>query len=237
MVASAAASYMSPEQARGKPVDKRTDIWAYGCLLFEMLTGRRAFSGETLSDTVTAVLTREPDWKSLPEGLPSGIQRLLKRCLEKDVKRRLRDIGDARIEIEDAVRGIESGAKPERPPWPRLAITVAGVLVMAVVGVAGFMLLRFDWPVSSPVGVRDTIRFGIEPPEETIFSDQHFALSPDGRFLAHVVIQRDGRRSLWVRPFGSTTARELPGTENATFPFWAGFHRRRRRTRVARRWP
>ena len=93
---------MSPEQARGKPVDKRTDIWAFGCVLFEMLTGRRAFRGETPSDTIAAVLEREPDWSWLPDATPLRIRRVLRRCLEKDPNRRLHDIADARIELEDA---------------------------------------------------------------------------------------------------------------------------------------
>ena len=94
---------MSPEQARGKAVDKRTDIWAFGCVLYEMLTGRLAFAGETTSDTIAAILEREPDWNALPGATPDTIRHLLQRCLEKDPKRRLRDIGDARAEIDDAI--------------------------------------------------------------------------------------------------------------------------------------
>ena len=96
------AAYMSPEQARGKTVDKRSDIWAFGCVLYETLTGRQAFRGETIQDTLTAVLTHEPDWSVLPADTPAGVVRLLRRCLEKDPDRRLHDIADARIEIEDA---------------------------------------------------------------------------------------------------------------------------------------
>ena len=97
------APYMSPEQARGKVVDKRADIWAFGCVLFEMLTGRRPFDGETSSDTIAAILTREPDWTALPAATPARLRGLLQRCLEKDPKRRLRDIGEARIEIEHLI--------------------------------------------------------------------------------------------------------------------------------------
>ena len=96
------AAYMSPEQARGKPVDKRTDIWAFGCVLYEMLTGRSAFAGETISDTIAKILEREPDWQALPASTPARIRDLLRRCLQKDQQRRLHDIADARIEIEEA---------------------------------------------------------------------------------------------------------------------------------------
>ena len=99
------AAYMSPEQARGKTADKRADIWAFGCVLYEMLTGRVAFAGDTVSDTIAAILGREPDWSALPPATPAPIRRLLLRCLDKDAKRRLRDIGDARTEIDDVLSG------------------------------------------------------------------------------------------------------------------------------------
>ena len=109
------AGYMSPEQASGKTVGKRTDIWAFGCVLYEMLTARRAFTGETASDTIAAIFEREPDWNALPAQTPASIQRLLKRCLEKDPKRRVRDIGDARLEIEEALGAIVSSrGAPDR---------------------------------------------------------------------------------------------------------------------------
>ena len=97
-------AYMSPEQARGQAVDKRADIWAFGCVLFEMLTGRMAFSGETVSDTIAAILERQPDWSALPAATPPNIRQVLSRCLEKDPKRRWRDIGDVRIALDDAER-------------------------------------------------------------------------------------------------------------------------------------
>ena len=94
---------MSPEQARGLPLDRRTDIWAFGCVLYEMLAGRRAFSGETISDTIAAILGREPDWTALPPALPPEVQRLVRRCLQKDPRRRIHDIADARVEIDEAL--------------------------------------------------------------------------------------------------------------------------------------
>ena len=95
------ATYMSPEQARGRPLDKRTDVWSFGCVIYEVLTGRPPFSGETVSDTIAAILERQPDWSALPANTPPGLRRLLRRCLEKDRKHRLRDIGDARVDLED----------------------------------------------------------------------------------------------------------------------------------------
>ena len=97
------AAYMSPEQARGKAVDKRTDIWSFGCVLYEMLTGRTAFGGETVSDTIASILTRAPDWAAVPETTPPPIRRLLQRCLERDPQQRLRDIGDVKHELDHAL--------------------------------------------------------------------------------------------------------------------------------------
>src|SRR5499425_2544352 len=105
------AAYMSPEQAKGKVVDRRTDIWAFGCVLYEMLTGRRLFGGETVSDTIAKILEREPDWRAIPSQTPEKIRELLRRCLEKDPRKRLRDIGDARIEIEDAIAARASKSR------------------------------------------------------------------------------------------------------------------------------
>ena len=109
------AAYMSPEQARGRPVDRRTDIWAFGCVLFEMLTGRQAFdSGETVSDAIAAILSREPDWSALPGNTPAQIRSLLRRCLQKDRADRLRDAGDARLDIDEArrTRHVDTGGTP-----------------------------------------------------------------------------------------------------------------------------
>src|SRR5262249_39257725 len=128
------AAYMSPEQARGKAVDKRTDIWSFGCVLYECLTGRQAFAGETVSDIVARILQTEPEWTALPAATPERVRAMLDRGLGKDTKRRLRDIGDARIEIEDvlAVRKSATGAArvataghARSLPWPAIAITAA----------------------------------------------------------------------------------------------------------------
>jgi eukaryotic-like serine/threonine-protein kinase len=142
------AAYMSPEQARGRVVDKRTDIWAFGCVLYEMLTGRYAFSGDTVTDVLAAIVTRAPDLNALPAATPSSIRRLLKRCLEKDVKQRLRDIGDARVEIDDVIAGsatepADNGTMPSpkrSPAVGRALAVIAGVLVAAAIFFAGWKL-------------------------------------------------------------------------------------------------
>ena len=115
------AAYMSPEQARGQPVDKRTDIWAFGCVLFEMLTGATTFARPTATDTLAAVVGVDPDWASLPADTPAGIRRLLTRCLQKDARRRLHDIADVRIELEDAMTA-PAVAVPARRRWTRPAM-------------------------------------------------------------------------------------------------------------------
>ena len=124
------AAYMSPEQARGRAVDKRTDIWAFGCVLYEMLIGRAAFTGDTLSDTLAAIIEREPNWKALPAHTPSSVRRLLRRCLEKDPKRRLPDIADARLEIDEA----ESTQSDARDAVPTVSSSVARVRTRERVG-------------------------------------------------------------------------------------------------------
>ena len=145
------AAYMSPEQARGYAVDKRTDIWAFGCVLYEMLTGRRPFAGETVSDLIAAILDREPDWTALPDGVPSSVVTLLKRCLDRNAKRRLRDIGDARIEIDDAItKPIGRGT----PANGSARITWRRWIAPAVVAVAGLVALVVGlWPRAPLEGV------------------------------------------------------------------------------------
>jgi serine/threonine protein kinase len=118
------AEYMSPEQARGKALDKRTDIWSFGCVLYEALSGRRPFAGETASDMIAAILGTDPDWTAFPEGAPPSLQRLIKRCLEKDLKRRLRDMGDVCIEIDEALAELARPA-PVLPPEERPCCPIA----------------------------------------------------------------------------------------------------------------
>src|SRR5262245_15158990 len=143
------AAYMSPEQARGLPVDKRTDIWAFGCLLYEMLTGKRPFPGATANDILVAVIEKEPDWTSLPAETPRSIVRLLERCLAKDARRRLRDIGDARLEFDDAFGPEGSSTTDSRASvdrrWRGLAIIAA---IMLPAGIAAGLWLAQAGPVA-----------------------------------------------------------------------------------------
>jgi Tol biopolymer transport system component/predicted Ser/Thr protein kinase len=204
------AAYMSPEQARGKPVDKRADIWAFGVVLYEMLTGRRLFEGETVSDVLAAVLTKEPQWNRIPV----RTQRLLRRCLEKDPQRRLRDIGDAMPLVEEVAPAVLPSAN-KKSLWAAWA--VAGVLGVAL-GVAEYRHAAEEKP--------RVLRFTVPPPGKTTFEVVNNvissvpALSPDGRHLAFVA-NEDGRNSLWVRDLDSMAARALPGTDGALDPFWS----------------
>ena len=196
------AAYMSPEQARGQAVDKRTDIWAFGCVLYEMLTGLVAFPGETVSDTIVAILEREPDWAALPATTPPMVARLLKRGLEKDPKRRLRDIADARAELDDALEGGKAPAMGVGRPtvvsahsqWSRWA---AIILIAVASALAGWGVRRPnpapDNPLSNATFTRLTNFEGDEA---------EAALSPDGKF-ATFLSDRDGPLDVWLTRVGS----------------------------------
>jgi Flp pilus assembly protein TadD/TolB-like protein len=150
--------FMSPEQARGKEVDKRTDIWAFGCLLFEMLSGKRAFAGETVSDVLAAILTKEPDWEALAPDTPERVRELLSRCLEKDANQRLRDIGDARVEIDRILARTERSLPPAGTPSRRNRV-VAAVLALLLAGSLVWLILR-SRPRQAPpgaIGVRSLV--------------------------------------------------------------------------------
>jgi len=209
------APYMSPEQARGKTVDKRTDIWAFGCVLYEMLTGRRAFGGETGSDTIAAILEREPNWDLLPEAVPARIRGLLHRCLRKDLKRRLHDIADARIEIDEALSEPPSSEQAVGPVAARgrerlvWMLTTSVLAVALAVAGAGYLRAPADAP---------EIRLDIATPATS--DPVSFALSPDGRSIVFAA-SGDGPPRLWLRSLDSTSARPLAGTEGASGPFWS----------------
>ena len=214
------AAYMSPEQARGRQADRRSDVWAFGCVLFEMLTGRRAFEGEEVSDTMAAVLRADPPWTDLPAATPASLRRLLRRCLEKDPKRRLADIRDARLELDEA--GTEDTAAEtratSRPAWrERLAWGVAVLAIVSAV-VLGALL----WQRSAPRREAAS-QFLILPPENTTFASdaETSAVSPDGRAVVFAAAGGGEPARLWVRPLESLAARALPGTEGARMPFWS----------------
>jgi eukaryotic-like serine/threonine-protein kinase len=221
------AAYMSPEQARGKPVDKRADIWAFGCVLYEMLTGARTFGGETVTDVIAAVVTREPDWSALPPAVPPRVHQALRRCLEKDPRRRFRDIGDVTFELTDAAsrRGLENAvsAAPRAPaarPSRRMALpwAVAGA---ALIIAAGFAVAYLRSVSSAPSAVRSYIL----PPGKSSFvfngATGGAVLSPDGSRLVFSATDEAGKRLLWVRPLDSLTAQPLEGTDGASYPFWS----------------
>ena len=212
------AAYMSPEQARGKNIDRRSDVWAFGCVLYEMLTGRQAFPNEeTVSDTLAAILKGEPDWKALPAGTPPKICALLERCLRKDPHRRLPDIAEARIEIEEAHSEPALGfphaptvSSRRRYVWPAVAL----VSLITATSLA-------IWIFVSPEPEQRIVRFDVFAPDGTAIGFNNGPpLSPDGRKLAFVARPVDNRR-IWVRPLDSSIAQPLSGTEEATRFVWS----------------
>ena len=208
------APYMSPEQAKGRPVDRRTDVFSFGCVLFEMLTGHRAFDGENVTDTISRVLQRDPDWTRVPANIPGSIRSLLRVCLEKDVKRRRQTATDVRIDIEQALSEPQSSAAaaatiPRRTPiaWiAALTVAIAAIVVLAIVAAGHFrevsppeMRLQILTPSSNSLGI---------------------ALAPDGRHIVFVA-SGNGPSRLWLRSLDKTDAQPMTGTEGAGNPFWS----------------
>jgi eukaryotic-like serine/threonine-protein kinase len=212
--------YMSPEQARGLPVDKRTDVWAFGCVLFDMLTGRQAFGGKTASDVIASVLSGEPDWTVLPVTTPNGLRRLLRRCLEKDRERRLRDIADARCDLEDDAPVVDTRALPPSPGWRREIVAVA-IGLAALVGIwFASGRLRSPAPESRGPALVGQFTVSLRPDEALVNLDMPaVAMSADGRLIAFV--GGDAVRRLYVRAIDELTARAVPGTEGASSPFFS----------------
>ena len=211
------AAYMSPEQARGQRVDKRTDIWAFGCVLYEMLTGRVAFAGATVTDTLAAILEREPDWNAVPAATTTHVRKLLRRCLEKDAKHRLHDMGDARLDLEDALKDPVDAAVVRTPTavhTTRERLQWATALVGAVaVGAAGSI-----WYMSRSPRVPAELRLEVTtPPTSDPFS---LAVSPDGKALLFVATS-DGKPKLWLRTLDTVSLRPLAGSDDALRPFWS----------------
>ena len=206
------AAYMSPEQARGKIVDKRTDIWAFGCVLYEMLTGRKAFAGDTVSDTIAAILDREPNWSALPETTPTTIRRLLQRCLEKDPKRRLRDVGDAQLELDDQTVAQVSSSGPARPL--RVALWIGSGLIVG--GVMVGLGLRFV----PRAATNEVTRFTVGLPGNVQLA-YRMALSPDGRVLVYSGGDSHTTSRLYKRTLDTLESVPIRGTEGGRIPFFS----------------
>jgi Tol biopolymer transport system component len=197
------AGYMSPEQASGKPVDRRADIWSFGVVLWEMLTGKRLFEGETISHTLAAVLTQNQDLQQVPV----KARRLLQSCLQKDAKRRLQAMGDWWLLVDETPRETEPAAR-SKLPW-----AVAAALAIVAAGFAALWL--------RPAPLPEVVRFEVNAPSGSTLPLGTPAPSPDGRTLAYTVRGQDGIVRIHVRSMDSTESRALPGTENAVHPFWS----------------
>jgi Tol biopolymer transport system component len=212
------AAYMSPEQARGQAVDKRTDIWAFGCVLFEMLAGRAAFHGETMSDTIARILGATPEWTALPPETPRGVRRLLERCLERDLKRRLRDLGDLElaIAVDTPLHEITPSA------WTRWA----GGAVMGALIAAAVMVGLDRWrPRGGSEAAPRPVRFDVPITQRTPESNA-FSVSPDGDRIVFLASGVDGVLRMWMRSLDSAEVRPVSGTEgevafNTSLPFWS----------------
>jgi len=222
-------AYMSPEQARGKPTDKRSDIWSFGCVLYEMLTAKVPFEGETVSDTLANILDRDPDWQVLPENTPANIVVLLRRCLEKDPHRRLRDIGDASIEISETLSlpatappvTISSMAISPHIGLRRLIVWAAVCLFFGAIAVS-----LITWNLKRSATLSQPTRRYIIRPETNLAQEalwhHALALSPDGKRLAYVEEGSDARRKIYLRELlDEFEAKPLRGTEGAISPFFS----------------
>ena len=209
------AAYMSPEQAKGKPVDKRADIFAFGAVLYELLTGKRAFEGETITETIAAVLKSEPDWAKLPENTPWAIRTLLRRCLQKETNRRLQHVGDVRIELEDALSepttappvGVGGAAQPRGRLW-----AMALGLVVLTAAVAALAVWLFIQP-SSPEQSLNRFVMRPSPPVALVSTtSKAVAISPDGRQLVYMGVGEGGSQ-LYLRSLDDIVYRPISGTE------------------------
>ena len=220
------AAYMSPEQAKGKPVDERADIWAFGCVLYEMLAGKKAFDGEDVTDTLTAVMRDTPDWQALPTNTPTAVRTALRRCIEKDGRKRAPHIAVARLAIEDAIAAHGEAATPERqsartvrplPFW--FALASVAVVSAGLAGSATYWMAQRARP-EPRAPYRSTLL--ISENLNAAAPSMRFALSPDGRRLAYAAAgSSDTRLRLWIRSLDTLTAQPVAGSEGAVSPFWS----------------
>jgi eukaryotic-like serine/threonine-protein kinase len=211
-------AYMSPEQARGKPVDARTDIWAFGCVLYEMLTGHQAFDGETAPDVVARVVMGQPDWDRLPSDLPSSIRLLLTSTLNKDPNQRLQNIGDARLFFDPAlVPAAPKQVAPNDRRGPRGWLAAGGLAVALIAALTPAVLYFRRSPAEAP-----QIRFEMAAPGVVgpVNGGSGLTISPDGQRVAYVA-SVEGKRAVWIRPIGAVAAQPLAGTDGAAWLFWS----------------
>jgi len=220
-------AYMSPEQARGHAVDRGTDIWAFGCILYELFAGRPPFHGETPTDIVVAIIEREPAWQALPPDTPPRVRRLIQRCLQKDRRLRLRDIGDALPDLTetDSVEPVPTPASQSRT-----RLVVAGTAVGLLIGAAGAWLALSTRAIPTPSGPAPapTIRFALPPPPQMRYGASiseiealSVAMAPNGKSVAFIAASVDAAPAIWVRALDSDQARQIPGTDGATALFWS----------------
>ena len=212
---------MSPEQARGRAVDRRADVWAWGCVLYECLAGKHAFEGEDISETLAAILKTEPNWDALPGETPAAVRRLLARCLRKDARERQRDMGDVRIVVDEIVRAGADGGEREgiadsrstRASW-RTSVLVAIAAALATLAIA-----RLAWKSPEPAPLDVTI----QGPEKNSLGSETFntVISPDGTTLALVARDTAGVSHLWLRELSTDVVQKVAGTEDAAQPFWS----------------
>src|SRR5690242_16445143 len=219
------AAYMSPEQAKGKPADRRADIWAFGVVFYELLAGGQTFSGDTAAETLASVLKEAISFDRLPADTPQPVRSLLQRCLERDLRKRLQAIGEARIILEGPMEAQSGGTEVPRQtevrPTSRTGWIAAGALAVALAGLAAYTW----WPRPVPVEI-GAVRYTVAPPEGATLTSNapnamQVAVSPDGRYVAFVADESGKGRSLWVRALGSLTAQKLDRTDGAGFPFWS----------------
>jgi eukaryotic-like serine/threonine-protein kinase len=204
------AAYMAPEQAHGEATDKRADMWSFGCVLYEVLTGRRAFAGDTVTDTLSRVVSTEPDWTALPSNTPAPILRVLRQCLQKDRSRRLADIADARVDIEEALSRTKR-QHDRRYLWT--AVTAAMLLATS--------LTVWLWPRRDSAPAPLLASVVIELPAEWFILNQSPALSPDSRSIAFSALHQSGRVAIWLRPVRASSLRILADTDDGHAPFWS----------------